>query len=411
MLYDYFCKKIHFIKMQQLRILSLLGLFIVSLSPNLKAQSDWLDGFMVKLDGDTIRGKVGYQGNASHYSNFLFKEDKNSRLFSPNEVLGYGIDNIRSYSSQVVKDKFVEVVATGPLSLYRENKTLFIQTENGEIYSLTSKQQREIKDGVEYLNQSKKWKSILYGIVSSCDINPEDIKSLSFNEKNVLKQIKKYNSCKGSTTTDYRNKTFKKTLVDYGILIGRRNSELDISSVDGITKFVDGSYKTSDYVFGILFDFRFPNLSDRISLELGLNHQSSLLLSKITRSANLIREIVNRFDAISVPISLKIIIKEGSVPLFLQTGITLQNYYNTSSVLYTDWRIGNVIEISERDRAFDIERSRSYFWSRVGLSKSFKGLFKITLAADIVFPGSGLLNSIEKFSPFKQSGISLILAR
>lgn len=404
------------------RLLLTIFLF-TSIQLALNAQSDWLDGFIVKLDGDTVKGKVGYQTSDLQFSKCIFKQGNNVREYSSGDIAGYGIDNIKTYHSGIVEQQFAEVIAIGPLSLFKQRRTLLIRTEDGEVYPLSSKTKTVRRDGSDYVSEGQKWKSILFGILSSCQISSDEIKNLNFNEKNILHLVKEFNDCKNQSTKAYSNRGLRKTIIDFGIQIGSRNNELNVSSSDGVPRPIDTNHKSSNLILGAFVNFRFPNFSEKISLQAGINYQAVDLIgvSNFSNANNPFRTslIIDRYDisssftSIGIPISLKGLLVDGAVSVYVQTGVTLNKVFNTSSSIKRTRTINNGSPSTVEEAGGLIFREGgSDFWGRVGITKSINGKYKIGIAFDLsILSNNSLLSNTNKFFPFNQSGFSLFLSR
>ncbi|OEK04061.1 hypothetical protein [Roseivirga misakiensis] len=395
-------------------------LFVILFAQSIQAQ-DWLDGFIITKSADTLKGKIQYRTSDVQFQKAYFKENGAVKEYIPSEVLGYGIDGVKSYSSQAVDNEFVEVIAVGNVSLYRKRKTLLIQNENGETYPLVSKTKTVVSEGETYVSEGKKWKSIVYGMLSSCDIRPEDLKELNFNTKNILGLVTKYNACKNGTTKTYQNNGLKTVLVDYGIHFGIRNGELNVSASGGPDRPVDTNHKSTNAIIGGFLNFRFPNLSEKISLQVGLNYQTVDLTGNTftTNADNPSRtslvvdnyEINSGFSSLGVPISLKALLVDGNISVFAQSGIVFNQISGTSSTNTRVRIIDNGAPTTTRaTEVFDFDSSAIHPWARIGISKSILGKYKVGLAFDFIFSNDNLLLNPDKFSPFNQTGFSLLLS-
>lgn len=394
---------------------------IISTSFTVNGQ-DWLSGFVVLNNQDTIRGKVQYRTSDVQFQKCFLKKDGAIQEYSPADVLGYGFDGVKSYSSQALDNEFAEVIAIGNVSLFKQRKTFLIQNEAGETYPLVSKTETVAKDGDVYVSEGKKWKSVLFGMISSCDVTTEDLKDLNFNQKKILELISRHNLCKNGQTQVYTHSGLNKVLVDFGVQIGKRNSELNISSSNGALRPIDTNHKSSNTVIGGFANFRFPNFSEKISLQIGLNYQTVSLSANTTfsnaadpfRTRLIINkyETLSEFTAIGIPISVKGLLVEGAVLIYVQSGLVFNQITSPKSTLIQVMTIDNgAPTTTQTNNVLDFKSSETHLWARIGASRSINGQFKVGIAFDFVFSNDQLLLNNNKFSPFRQSGISLILSR
>lgn len=92
----------------------------------IKAQSDFRDGYFVKNDNDTIFGLIDYRGNKANAKKCVFKKDIDSvkRVYNPDEINSFRFFDSKYYVSKtlIVDDKteqlFLEYLINGIVDMY-----------------------------------------------------------------------------------------------------------------------------------------------------------------------------------------------------------------------------------------------------------------------------------------------------
>lgn len=100
--------------------------FILLIGHVALAQTDFQKGYIVKQNGDTLRGYVNFQKEAQNYTicNFKRFEIAFPIHYSPEKLIAYGIDGGKQYFAANINGKshFIEYLVKGKVSLLYLNK-------------------------------------------------------------------------------------------------------------------------------------------------------------------------------------------------------------------------------------------------------------------------------------------------
>jgi hypothetical protein len=180
-------------------------------SANLSAQAFYSDGFIVTLSGDTVRGTVKFRP-ASKDASCILKIGKNSTKYACNQIKGLGFNTGRYFSSEIIPDRFIEILIDGQLSLYRSGYTFYVRKVNDELYKLNAGQIADTtevivegsREKVYGFREDVKWKGILTVLISDCSDSYPMIQNVEYDEKSLAKIVAEYNRCKGYSFHDFR---------------------------------------------------------------------------------------------------------------------------------------------------------------------------------------------------------------
>ncbi len=141
----------------KLKIFILFGLLYFSTLLN--AQTDFRPGYIINLNGDTIYGKINYQGNLLMGTLCKFRDKENIELkYLPNEITAFRFIDSKYYVSRVINETpvFLEYLIKGKVNIY------YMRDNNGDHYYLDKEgfQLAEItyKEGFKTINDN----TILY---------------------------------------------------------------------------------------------------------------------------------------------------------------------------------------------------------------------------------------------------------
>lgn len=131
--------------------------FIFLCSTALIAQADYRRGYIVKLNGDTLRGFINYQKEAVNNSTCNFKrfEIAIPVNYSPENLKAYGINGGKQYLSTYVNGRrfFIEYLVKGEISLgylNRSGQHFFLLAKDEKPVELKSGRMTDENTGIAY---------------------------------------------------------------------------------------------------------------------------------------------------------------------------------------------------------------------------------------------------------------------
>jgi hypothetical protein len=201
---------------------------------NLKANStsNFKEGYIISLKGDTIKGFLLEQIGRNASKQCVFKPNANSesKMYKPDEIAGYRYLNGKYYISKEVsidsttkKVVFLEFLIKGMVNVYYNvdnEEHYYIEKYPNDLLELTEKQTTYYNGGHNYISQSKYKGKLIFELNDCPGINKE-IQNTRLTHKSLIKLTKDYHEkvCKSANCIIYESRN-NSTKVKFGILIG-----------------------------------------------------------------------------------------------------------------------------------------------------------------------------------------------
>src|SRR5687768_10970934 len=272
------------------------------------AQSDFRSGYIVSLQGDTLKGQVNYKGDLKNAleCNFRANESAEAKIYKPTELKGYGFAGGKFYESKKAKivnrqlnlaNKFDEVPVAGNDSVnfmqvlvkgtavlfYIKDATsaphYFLQKNNEPLTELIYLQatMENPKSGTRYPYKSKNYVGILKNAFQDCPTLPPRIDKTEFRPTELQNLVHAYNLCVSPTQSIIANMK-PKAKITWGALAGFNTSKLQINVEGGFmsnTHYLHGSnYTASSPTAGIFLDISIPHSNEKLSVNNALYYTS-----------------------------------------------------------------------------------------------------------------------------------------
>ena len=141
------------------------------------AQSDYRSGFVITNTNDTIHGLINYREGSKKYKSCEFKKSIDQKVveYLPQEIKGYKLLGDKYFESkyiavvsELLEDVFLEVLIKGNVSLYKYQKSFFVDKQDSLLYKLITEEKKVDVDGKEMLMESKKYIGVLSYLLSDC---------------------------------------------------------------------------------------------------------------------------------------------------------------------------------------------------------------------------------------------------
>ncbi|WMN06858.1 hypothetical protein QYS48_34020 [Marivirga arenosa] len=333
--------------------LSLLFLFISFASVKYSnAQSNYIEGFYINNQGDTINSKIYYSSGQSAFRNcqVLVNENK-SKTFTPEDILGYGYLNDASYSSNIIESFFLRDVINGKVSLYEKENEYFISVDDS-VYHIKNSAEIANRNGKRYVINQNVWKGKLYYLTKDYPNLKRQIDKMSFRKNDIKAFVIQLNKMKNEKYIDYDIK-LQTDKIKWGIRIGHQFNRINKTSSVNFPH-LNETYKSQSQTFALIFDYKIPEFSKSLSIT------SEISISKISFSGN--RDDQSTFPRtlyistfnytqLSIPIALSYRFNQDKLFVKTYTGFNSQFTINESYLferitIFTDERF------STTDQAF-----------------------------------------------------------
>jgi hypothetical protein len=248
------------------------------------SQKNYLEGYVIKQDKDTLFGYIDYRNWERNPEKIKFKSRINDIIVSygPLEIMEFGVQG-ETYVSGIVE---IETTPMSANTLIKESKfnvrseALFLQTlirSEKELYYHLSVENREnfyikVGDELRLLYYKKYMKNVrgrnliaknnkflgqLALYLKDCDDIESKLKNVDYDQKSLVNLFEYYHNCTGKGVAFKRKK--EKFETELGVIVGLSLTMLEFRSDRYYRNLVNAEFKPStDLSAGIFFDIILP---------------------------------------------------------------------------------------------------------------------------------------------------------
>ncbi len=261
-------------------LMAVVGIFVMDC---IYAQENFVPGYIITLDGDSLKGQVDYRDWRITQKSVSFKTNSNSgqKDYFPIEIKGFGVQNEHFISEitdlEVSPTKaeeltteitpnyrrdtvFLEVLYRGDKNLYlhvsdKSKLNFFIKNELG-VEVLVYKKFINIQKGKHVISEYNKFIQQLKDYFPDCESISKSIKNTSYSEKSLNKLFTSYYKCTNKKSEFVKSRA--KGRVDFGGIVGASITSLNFSG-NGFKYLSEADFNVStDGSVAIFFDFILP---------------------------------------------------------------------------------------------------------------------------------------------------------
>jgi opacity protein-like surface antigen len=236
------------------------------------SQIDQVPGYLVPLQGDTIRGFIenrSLKSNAN-FCVFAASAKESPKIYYPGDIKAYGMDGLKYFQSISIKDNlgnskrvFASIVLMSRASLYRYRKSTYMVHDSLGTQDLTF-------NGPQDLFGMNKSRGKMNFMFADCKTVRFPWDSIILNDEKIVELTRKYNSCKGVPILFKPGKVIRPVRSSFGLLIGFDASSYQFADFEATgtratyrqTKFTGSNVP----VFGGWYSLTFPRLSNAFSV-------------------------------------------------------------------------------------------------------------------------------------------------
>lgn len=342
----------------------LLFFFFILMTLVGRAQDTRTD-FVIKLNGDTLRGKIHNSLYQPGWETVRFQQGKTTQQFKPNEIAGYGRPFKQVLVSRQIGAKgspeFVRSIAQGYLSLYagtnaKQELRFYIQPADSA-----------------YLVEIDPLKMtlILNHLMGDCPAldfgNDATRQRFPYNQHGMFELVKTYNSCRQPTQLTKIVVPKTKTVFRFGIKLGALTSRFDFgpetqNSVNNKLSYQFGAALSiySRSRFSTLVELNYQSLKNEFeAVRINPNVTTSAKTATLSLS----------YKQIQLPLLVRYQLTNGAARAFINAGPCGGINFNNTSTLRIKY---DYLTQSETD-SYLLPRTIS-----VGYAAGAGVLFKIT---------------------------------
>jgi hypothetical protein len=329
-------------------------LLLIIISGKMYCQSNLIEGYIILLNKDTVRGWVENHDREMNPEKIRFKKngENNLNTFFPDQILEFRSKTGLYFVSRAVRfDKssdyvegpiatvkssveasmdtvtlFLDVVIKSKLSIYhfKDKKGIshyFIELPSGTEELLDKKMKQEQTGS--YI-KIELYKNQLSNALSECTTIDQKIKQTSLNKKSLLNLFKEFNKCI-SVSSEYVQKT-EKIKVQTNVVLGGSVNSLSFSS----SPLNEGNFKSYSVPAGLSFEFVLPKNFKKWSLVADFLYQNmkasdDIVVGVVGGSPT--KEIQIDISRISINALTKYYLNQKPTRPFLTAGLTSSYFY------------------------------------------------------------------------------------
>jgi len=375
-------------------LISIVFLFCIVIK--IQAQSDFIPGYIITNDFETIEGHVDYRGEIRNSNICSFKVNKDSEVidYMPGDIFGYRYNNGKYYISKEIpfgdttEIVFLEYIVDGIANLYyyREANGVhyYIEKDDIRLTELTNDlKYYQINGEKEISRPTQRYIGVLRAALSDCNEIQPDIDKAKFTHKSLAVIVEDYHNfvCQeGDVCINYQ-KELERTEFGIGITLGGQSGTLSYVDQKGWFEGVYSDFKnTSGFypVFGLSLEIMSPRISNRITFNTNIEFGKVEYSGKSEENIGTM-VIYNEMYKTSTFLTGTIIINynfpTGKIKPFIGIGPGLQLLLNDESLRTYQSVISGIPERYEEYDDVPYSKSAFQLKSQIGVRLDNAGLF------------------------------------
>jgi hypothetical protein len=292
------------------------------------SQSDFKPGFIVKSNGDTLKGFLESIESKKISDKISFTTNSLSKptTFTTADIKSFGYNGENIFRKVVYNspfdltqnEQFAKLLSLGYYSLYtfwkKDILYFIIKTPEDSCHFLFD----DDRNSNGYINQKGNFQNELLFFSQSCNDLKQTIERLNYTEADLIKYVDKLNKCISPSTANI-------------IVYKKEKSKLNIYAYAG------GMYLSSghEYTGSVIGKITVPAVDKNLALNFGINymaHQTTELVD-VMYYGNKKEQTVNK-NIISVPLSIQYYFTKGVIRPYLDAGITLDYFSNDGELTF-----------------------------------------------------------------------------
>lgn len=373
--------------------------FLASLLFSLEGHSqiDFRPGYIVALNGDTVKGYVAYRNKKLDSRSAAFKRDARGPVmrYAPSEILGFGIYGTSAFHSVDLPPDapddgraFAKVLSRGYYTLYRYRNLYLLDAHDSLITLPPTKNERVGGPDSKVVKRVKRYVGILNYVLLDCQQNANDAQ---YADAALMAIIDRYNACKENKPLPDR--TYRGLNVDF-MAFGAYSAAL--MTYDYLRRV---SFEGNSVVGGAGIELSYPRGFDRLRLSV-----EAVFIKKIFQGFydhayvnEMVRQdIYANITSIRIPFGFRYNLKAPDATPYFRGGLSWEPRLSSSvrTVEERELSTGEVLT-QEIDGGFDYKNPKG-FWLAAGYNKSLPGakdlFFEVRYTMTQGYLGSALID-------------------
>lgn len=277
---------------------------------------NYLPGFVINQDGDSLRGYILFEDHMFNRGHCLFKSslDAPQKSFSPTDIRTYGVDGIALFRSWELEKRsgkkkliFLEYMLQGAPSLLFYGSKYFLE-EGNNVIELDVKKDTVSQEGKIFIQEGQVFRNFLIQQFGACSDMLDMLEDTKSGGTYLYDIVKTYHECQ---ELSYQSFVSKKKWVQLQLGAGVSGNRFNYfpKRFAGSTYYFEGSDPLWSYFIGrfVRLHVSYPRLNSRWAVRTDLIFsQIDFSISEINDRAgiDLLYEMDIATSALEVPITL-----------------------------------------------------------------------------------------------------------
>ena len=318
----------------------LWALLLLAALPHRAAGQDFQPGYIVQLNGDSLRGEVQVRGAMRSATQATFRAAGTTATnYQPTQLQAYGLRQGPAYQAKRVPPAgpeaatvvFMQVLVAGRASLYahqdRQDQTrYYLAVGSDSLQELRQIRVPRPADGPLLYEEQSPFRGVLARALRACPAVQPLLPQLAFTGGSLTHVVRRYNECLGGPATTTRPAgSRERSRLGVGLVAGLERSSVQLTN----SRLADGNFVAASPLLGACFTFASPVLHRRLALRLEVLYQRAHYADAyVARYVSTVEEREQaRFDVhyLQLPLQVRYHFTSGKVRPFALAGVSF-NY-------------------------------------------------------------------------------------
>ena len=310
-----------------------LLLFLISstsLVRQAQAQKDFRPGYIVRLEGDTLRGEVDSRGEQRMGQQCLFRPGAGAEAtrYAPTELKAYGLQGAAHYETGTLPTApspvFLRVVAQGKAMLYAyrdadDRVHYYFRVAAAPLAELVQTTQTVNTEGAPRQEQTYPFRQVLSRAFIDCPAVQNMLVRAEVRESQLIGIFNRYNTCAPGQAAEVT--IARKSSVHFGVVLGGQSATSTLNDGGEVTL-----HSSLRPVVGAGLLFSPASFNSRIGIRVEALYQKQLHEGQYRRNASTVTNLTSDRNAhitlqrVLVPLMLRYTFPNGRLRPFMQAG-------------------------------------------------------------------------------------------
>lgn len=307
----------------KLKYLILLGFTLFNIK--VYAQKDFREGYVIKNNGDTLKGWIDYRGGLlmSEVCRFKSGKDTEEIKYLPEDLNGYRFIEDKYYVSKEIDGirKFLEFLVNGTINIYylkqKDVDHFYIEKENSGLVKIPyEKIERQI-DEKKFSGMSTQHIGFLNLYMNDAENFYDDIAKIKrLDQKNLIVLGENYHN---------------NVCDEYSCIVYRKNVpslKFKPEFLAGITRYKNDEFVVDDRYFqlGVISHIWFPHFNEKLFLRIGLLYIDNISVNRRYYSIIDFDKIKAKKNLYKIPLQIEYVYPRGIIRPKIAYGVVVNKF-------------------------------------------------------------------------------------